>query len=649
MVYELFSLLIVGVGVVSSLAAAVFYILIELSLVPGFYERMFKPWLLIAFSAFFHILAHISFGLTANIFIYMSSNLAAVLVLISGTFWITKNVISAFLSVEKEKTLGEELEKRASEIIRLKKFNQELVEHSPIGILRLDEKLRIIYENPEMKEMMGVPKGEESRAIGIDIRTLPSVETTWIANIFNELQKGKEISAEVLFKSIYGKESHLSFKGVPLFENENFSGAILLVEDITVRKKHEKEITALYTIDQALRETLDLDEVLRRAQDGILGTTGADAAGIFLLEGDTLVLKTHHGLPDYFVKMVSKLKLGEGITGQAAESMNPITMDLANYAATIKPPKLVQSVIKEGFQSLVSLPLVSKGKKLGAVTLGYRKPHDVPSQELEFLNSLVFQIAIAVENSQLYEEIKEDHEELQRLYEELKTLAEMKDAFISNVSHELLTPLTIVKASIELSLEEERSKDVKEILRRGRTSVVRLNALLKNLLSLAKGREIDLSIEEVDLGHLLDDIIKEFEPLAEARNIEISSSISDLPTVEVDRAKIGEVLFNLIDNAIKFNRTGGKVLVKAAKIDSLAEVRIEDTGIGIAKEHHDKIFQKFYQVDSSPTRGYQGAGIGLAITKGIVEAHGGDIRVESEPKKGSVFIFTLPLKQTKGE
>ncbi|MFQ5816201.1 MAG: PAS domain S-box protein, partial [Candidatus Hydrothermarchaeaceae archaeon] len=223
-------------------------------------------------------------------------------------------------------------------------------------------------------------------------------------------------------------------------EDGNFLGIEGIIRDVTERKRVEREITALYAIDKALRESLELGDVLRKAQDNALKVTGADAAGILLLEDETLVLKTHHGLPDYFVKMVSRIKMGEGITGKAVESMKPVTMDLSNYVAAVRPPKLVQAVMKEGFQSIVSVPLLSKGKRIGAITLGYRKPHAFPPEELDFLSSIALQIAIAVENSKLYDEIKES-------YEKLKSLDELKSNVISNVSHELRTPITVAKGA----------------------------------------------------------------------------------------------------------------------------------------------------------------------------------------------------------
>jgi hypothetical protein len=152
--------------------------------------------------------------------------------------------------------------KDMQEIKRLKEFNEEIVEHSPMGIIRLDRDLKVIYENPKMKEILGVPKGTNSKAIGIDIREVPSVVKAGISDVFSKLQRGQEIRVEVPFVSIYGKESILSCVGVPLFEDGYFSGAVLMVEEITERKKTEEELRKAHAeLKIAYEELKTLDKM----------------------------------------------------------------------------------------------------------------------------------------------------------------------------------------------------------------------------------------------------------------------------------------------------------------------------------------------------------------------------------------------------
>lgn len=235
----------------------------------------------------------------------------------------------------------------------------------------------------------------------------------------------------------------------------------------------------------------------------------------------------------------------------------------------------------------------------------------------------------------------------QQLEQEVKTLDRMKEEFISNVSHELRTPLTVAKGSIDLVLDSELNEKQKEILSMGKTSLLRLNRLISDLIEIAKMEEHPvLRLENVALDSMIRQCIYEIKPIAEQDNINIKVQLQEnLPALRADREKLQQVFFNLLSNAIKFNKRNGKIIVEASQNDGVMEVSIADTGIGIPREHLDKIFDRFYQVDGSTTRKYVGTGLGLAIVKKAVEMHGGKIWVESELDNGSKFTFTLPMQR----
>lgn len=234
----------------------------------------------------------------------------------------------------------------------------------------------------------------------------------------------------------------------------------------------------------------------------------------------------------------------------------------------------------------------------------------------------------------------------QKLEEEVKTLDRMKEEFISNVSHELRTPLTVAKGSIDLVLDSELDEKQKEILTMGKTSLARLNSLITDLIEIAKMEEHPtIRLENVALDSIIRQCIYEIRPIAEQNNIAIKAFLhGNLPKVRADKEKLQQVFFNLLSNAIKFNRAGGEVIIGVRQNNGAMEVSVADTGIGISKEHIDKIFDRFYQVDGSTTRKYLGTGLGLAIVKKAVEMHGGKIWVESDLGKGSKFTFTLPVR-----
>jgi signal transduction histidine kinase len=249
-------------------------------------------------------------------------------------------------------------------------------------------------------------------------------------------------------------------------------------------------------------------------------------------------------------------------------------------------------------------------------------------------------------HSELLEQrIEKRTQELRMAYNELKTLDRMKDSLIANVSHELKTPLTISKSAIEMAMEEESKEERYKLLEIGRDALIRQNKIIEDLVDISKIKreELELYMEALDLGKIIDTSRREMEPLASKKGIEIKTSLKeDLPKVRVDFDSLRRVFSNLLDNAIKFNREGGEVLIEAREKGNFVEVSVSDTGIDIPEDQLDKIFDKFYQVDSSARRAYGGTGLGLVIVKSIIDAHGGEIWVESELGKGSKFTFTLP-------
>lgn len=249
-----------------------------------------------------------------------------------------------------------------------------------------------------------------------------------------------------------------------------------------------------------------------------------------------------------------------------------------------------------------------------------------------------FQMAIDITD------MKKSRDELLRAHEELKALDKLKSSLISNVSHELRTPITICKGAIEIAMDEEDADRRREILGMALDAMNRENRIVGNLLSISemeRGRA-KIKFERIDLRPLIELTVAEMRRSAGKRGITIEVAVENLE-VRADFDEVRHVLLNLIENAVKFNREGGKIIVEATEKDSMAEVCVCDTGIGIPEEHLDKIFERFYQVDASLTRRYGGTGMGLAVAKEIVEAHGGEIRVESKVDEGSRFCFTLPL------
>lgn len=229
---------------------------------------------------------------------------------------------------------------------------------------------------------------------------------------------------------------------------------------------------------------------------------------------------------------------------------------------------------------------------------------------------------------------------------EMKKLQTIRSDFVANVSHELKTPLTSIKGFVDTLLDggledKEHARSFVEIIQQ---HTDRLNALIMDLLALSylESKEAVLHKEPVDLAELVAAVLKGFGAQLKSRQVSARSAIDGSCRVSADRHQLIQVLTNLVDNAIKFNRAGGSVTISCSTEQGRVKVSVADTGSGIPAKDLPRIFERFYRVDKARSRDLGGTGLGLAIVKHIVELHGGSVGVESAEAAGSTFWFTLP-------
>ena len=240
--------------------------------------------------------------------------------------------------------------------------------------------------------------------------------------------------------------------------------------------------------------------------------------------------------------------------------------------------------------------------------------------------------------------LKEAQQKLEKAYEELKELDKLKSNVIANVSHELRTPITIAKGFIELAMTEEDRDERAKFLESAIRALHRLNLIVEDLIEVATFQrgEIALQMKRIAVADLVAGALRDKEEQAKQKRVKVWARLNYDGEVIADPVKLRRALANLLDNAIKFNKTGGGVMVEVAEEGGRVRITISDTGIGIPTHKVDQIFEPLTQLDSSPTRRYGGTGTGLAVAKRIIEAHGGEIWVSSEEGKGSTFHVLLP-------
>ncbi len=229
---------------------------------------------------------------------------------------------------------------------------------------------------------------------------------------------------------------------------------------------------------------------------------------------------------------------------------------------------------------------------------------------------------------------------------EIRRLETVRKDFVANVSHELKTPLTSIKGFVETLLEGalEDKDNNRNFLKIVRDHADRLNSLVDDLLSLShlESKDITLQKESFDLKQEMDKVIFGFKSQSKSKNIDIKNELPANTQVVADKHKIEQVLTNIIDNAIKFNKDKGNIIIYSREADGKIKIIIEDSGIGIPEKDIPRIFERFYRVDKARSRQLQGTGLGLSIVKHIIELHNGNVGVESTEGLGSKFWFILP-------
>jgi signal transduction histidine kinase len=264
---------------------------------------------------------------------------------------------------------------------------------------------------------------------------------------------------------------------------------------------------------------------------------------------------------------------------------------------------------------------------------------------------LKLQKALSESNQQLQRRVEERTQELQRALERLSELNQLKSNFIANISHELRTPLTHIKGYLDIlgdgglgPLTEAQAEAVGVLNR----AELRLERLIEDLIqfSLASRGEVSLTLKNSDIGKLVQIAVDRSMHKAQTQNIQLTCMVQpDLPIMQIDEDKIGWVLIQLLDNALKFTPKGGKVAIKARNTNGVVSISVLDTGIGIPENKISEIFEPFHQLDGDATRRYAGTGLGLAMVRRIVEAHGSQVKVQSAVGKGSRFEFSLSTRQ----
>ncbi len=310
----------------------------------------------------------------------------------------------------------------------------------------------------------------------------------------------------------------------------------------------------------------------------------------------------------------------------------------------------VETTAPSDIRSWLGVPLIAHHEMIGVLSVDSDQQNAFYRHHQRFLQSMARQVAIAIQNARLFTESQERASALAEALERLQQLDKMKSQFIQNTSHELRTPVTLIRGHAELlehgdlgSLKPEQRESVNLIARRSRM----LSKMLKDLHVILHTEAQETETTPVELASMLRELSKEFQIRVQATELTLDASIeAETAVVLGNEVHLNRVVDNLVDNAIKFTPAGGHINLRFWKEKSLGILEVSDTGIGIPEHERQRIFERFYQVDGGMTRRYGGTGLGLALVKEIVEAHGGQVTAQSTLGEGSTFRVTLPLVET---
>jgi signal transduction histidine kinase len=340
-------------------------------------------------------------------------------------------------------------------------------------------------------------------------------------------------------------------------------------------------------------------------------------------------------------RRTTRIRKGEGVLGRTAITLEPVQVPDIIVPGAYEG-RLRENLVESGIRAILAVPMVREGRLIGCLAVTRNQPGAFPVETIDLLRTFATQSALAIQNARLFRELADKSHQLE-------VASQHKSEFLANMSHELRTPLNAIIGFSEVltdrmfgELNEKQEEYLKDIYASG----THLLSLINDILDLSKieaGR-MELELTDFDFPTALDNAIVLVRERAARHGISLHKSFDErLGQIHADERKVRQVVLNLLSNAIKFTPEGGRIDVGAVPKDGYVEVSVSDTGIGIAAEDQEKVFEEFRQVGTAAKK-IEGTGLGLTLCRKFVELHGGKIWVKSQVGQGSIFTFTIPLR-----
>lgn len=406
---------------------------------------------------------------------------------------------------------------------------------------------------------------------------------------------------------------------------------------MTEAESRVRRLERMLEISRELTSTVALEPLLCKIVAMAAELTDSEGASILLLDTQTgeLRFRAASGSPSEQLFDIL-VPVENSIAGAVLSSGEPTIVTDAR--AEPRHYRKVGEQVGLETRSLLAVPMSIKRRRIGVLEAINKQGDEFGPEDVETLSTLAAQAAVAIENARLVGALRS-------AYERLGELDRMKSDFIAIASHELRTPLSLVllyAAMLRDEMGAEATPELDAVLR----ASLRLKHVIETMLNLRylETGEMDLDLAQFDLRAAVRQACEDYAQIAETGGLQVSIEVpEDEVPVVADREKIRVVLDNLISNAVKFTPAGGRVDVSLARRGDEIQVSVCDTGVGIPPDEVGRVFDRFYQAEDHMTRRHGGMGLGLSIVKGLVELHGGRVRVESEVGRGSRFVVALPV------
>jgi PAS domain S-box-containing protein len=534
--------------------------------------------------------------------------------------------------------------KRVEDALRRERILlRTVIDNLPDAIYAKDTESRKTLSNRTDLENMQCANEED--ALGkTDFDFFPRAEAeAFYADDQNIIKNGQAvINREESFSDQNGNKVWLLTSKLPRYDEKgNIIGLIGIGRNITDRKKAELIHDALYEISESANKVSDIYSLYKKIHEVVKTLMSGKNIYLALYEESTDLLSFPYFV-DKFDPPQQPKKPGKGCTEYVLRKGEPCLLTAQDCLDLENKGEIV--LLGSPSAIWLGVPLKAGGKTIGVIVVqDYENENAYGNEEMQILTFVSEQIAQAIERKRAEEEIKQ-------YTEELRETNQTKDKLFSIIAHDLRSPFGPILNFSEIinnEIDTLEKEELKLLAGGVYTNAKNVFTLMENLLQWSRMQSgvIQYKPAEIDLKEITDNIIHNLQTNASQKHIDLENRIAVSMHIKADDHMLGSVLRNLISNAIKFTSTGGKIFVGADRKSSIVEVFVEDNGVGISADRIDNMFNGANYSSTKGTNQEKGTGLGLILCKEFVERHGGSIWVNSEPGKGSKFVFTIPLSE----